>query len=222
MKKIFKVFEDTPRSISDYERAVLEQCVTDQHDADPLRARNAILEEARAEAEEKIREAYTEGLRRGMEAGMAKFQESVGQSADALNKSAAAIKEAHEALLDSLGPQVVELVAKIAGRILGRESRMDPELIQTVARRALEHLTDRERLVVHVNARDLEALRAQKAALIEEFDGVREIQVLADPAVSPGGCIVESELVHIDARLESQLEEILSVLDAAPLDRRPE
>ena len=54
------------------------------------------------------------------------------------------------------------------------------------------------------------------AHFLEDFEDVREIMVQADEAISPGGCIVESRLMQVDARIEAQLDTILELLHRAP------
>ncbi len=182
---------------------------------DPEAIRRAVLAEAREEAAQKIQEAYAEAFERGMEAGRDHFAQSVAQSAAALESAAEAIRRAREEFLASLTPQVIELTALIVRRILARESREDPELIHNTVRRALEKIADRQRLVVRVHPADLEALRARKIRLLEDFPGVDILEVQASDSVSPGGCIVESERMHVDARLETLLGNLLSALEGS-------
>ena len=182
---------------------------------DPETIRRAVLAEAREEAARKIQEAYAEAFERGMEAGREHFAQSVGQSASALASAAEAIRKAREEFLVSLTPQVIELTALIVRRILGRESREDPELIHLTVRRALEKMADQQRLVVKVHPADLEALRAHKIRLLEDFPGVDILEVQASDSVSAGGCIVESERMHVDARLETLLGNLLSALEGS-------
>ena len=109
-------------------------------------------------------------------------------------------------------PQLVELVGAIAARILQREARTDRDLVGATVRRVLDRLFERERLVVRVNPLDLDALRDQKVTLLEEFDGVRQLDVIADESVGPGGCVVESKTLFVDAQLDAQLGRILDEL----------
>ncbi len=217
MRKILKPSEVPPHTLTPYEREVLEGAAS----GGPGRQGQAvtpemILNEARAEAARKIKEAYAEGSRRGTEAGKAEFEKSVGQSAEALRAAAEAMKQAHAAFLESLEPEVVELVQTITAAVVQREARTDPELIHATVRRALGAILDRENLIVHVNPAELEALRAHKVTLLEDFDGVKHLDVQPDESVSPGGCFVESEVMSVDARLESQLERIFDALKDTP------
>ena len=216
MPKVFKIAsQDTPRSLVMYERDTLEDVDLEGPEEEVITP-EMILAQARDQAEQKVREAHTEGMRRGVEAGRQQFEEAVAQAAAALEGSAEAMRGAREQFLASLEPQVVELALEIARRILQRDARTDRDLVTTTVRNALRHLADREQMLIRVNPADLEGLRAQKVRLLEDFEEVREIMVQADEAISPGGCIVESRLMQVDARIEAQLDTILEVLHQAP------
>lgn len=227
MSKVFKLEADAqlPKMVARYERVVLEELVVVEPEAEveepPVEVepepdinelREAILAEAREEAAVKVREAYAEGHRRGMEAGRADFERSVGESVAALQAAAAAVVHARETFLNTLEPEVVALAVRIAERILLREAETDRGLVLRTVRKALEHLTDRESIVLRVNPADLEVVRAEKLRLTEEFDGIARVVVESDAGVLPGGCIAESSLMQVDARLGHQLEAIYSAL----------
>jgi flagellar assembly protein FliH len=215
MSKVYRAYESSPRSLLPYERIPLQEIDIDSAEIDgydEAGIRERVILQARHEAEKKVKEAYTEGIRRGIEAGKTQFAQSVAESAAALKAAAEAIRFAREEFLNSLEPQVIELAGAIARRVLGRESEEDSELIGRTVRRALEHLVDQEGVVIHLNPRDAEALRAQKIALLNEFEGLRQITVQSDPAIGPGGCVVETERVHVDARIDAQLEQIIEAL----------
>lgn len=223
-KSVLKLYEDEARSVFDYERVALEEPQPEpepepdeeEEQPDPAAIRNAVLAEAREEAERKVKEAFEEGHRRGTEAGLAEFREAVKESAAALGQAASAIEAANTAFLESLEPQVIALVREIAGRVVRREVRTDAALIETTAREALARLARAERVVVRVNPGDLEALRTQQVALLEEFKGILDIEVQADGDVGSGGCLAESKEVLVDALVDTQLGELLRALEDVP------
>jgi len=159
-----------------------------------------------------VQEAYQEGLKRGVEAGREAFQESVGQAAEALAKAAEAIQQSRQQFLDSLEPQVVHLACAIAERIVHREVHTDPGLATRMAKACLNQLVDRGRVTVRLNPDDYEALQKEDVSLLEEYDGVEQLQVLADEAVEPGGCLVDTEAVLVDGQLSTQFERVLDSL----------
>jgi len=214
MSKIIRSKEVPFSSVTEYERDVLEALVSRLSGLgeDVLLGTSEILSQARDEAEQKVREAYAEGLRRGTEAGREKFLDEVGEAGRALRSAADAIRKANADFLDKVAPQVVQLAMAVAVRILRREANIDPAIVLTTVREALSRMAEREHPVARVNPQDLDALREHKASLLEEFDGLRHIDVVPDESITPGGCIVESATLHLDARFEAQVQHVLDAL----------
>ena len=181
-------------------------------EVNPELERRAILAQAWLEAESIQQNTYEEGLRLGEDSGRETFLESVGHSSEVLAEAGAAMKEAREVFLESLEGQVVELAVLIAERVLEREASTDRELLQRTVRRALAKIADRQKLRVQVHPDDAAAMREHRITLLEEFDGAEEIEVEVNEAVTLGGCIVESELMQVDARLETLLANVLEEL----------
>lgn len=216
MAKVIKPWGPAPRSLVYYERATLEDVARDSALSGEALSPEAILEEARQEAQDKVRQAFAEGYNRGLDAGKNDFLKSVADSAEALNAAAEALVQARETFLESLEPQVVELAALIAERILQRELATDREIIRRTVRRALEHVVDAASVTVRIHPADLDALRAEKVRLLDEFEGIRQMTVRADAGVEPGGCTVDTDSVHIDARIDSQFARIVNALREPP------
>ena len=170
------------------------------------------LTEARGAAERKVQEAYEEGLRRGMEEGERRFAESIAQCTEALREAAEHLKASHQQYLDALEPEVFDLVRLITERVVGREIRTDPNLVLDTVRRALECLTSEEKLRIRVNPVDLAAMKEHRVTLLQDFEGIKHIEVVADEEVTLGGCLVDSTRIHVDARLETLLAHVLNEL----------
>ncbi|MBI4557749.1 MAG: hypothetical protein HY706_09205 [Candidatus Hydrogenedentes bacterium] len=166
--------------------------------------------------EQIARAAYEQAFQQGLEAGRAAFVESLSGLNDALAKAVEQVAVARNAFLASLEPQVVKLACSVAARILHREARTDPELIQRTARAALENITDREKVLIRLHPHDQTALQSQEVSLLSGVSGAGLVQIIPDASVAAGGCVVETEFVHVDARLDAQIERILqSLLEGA-------
>ncbi len=185
---------------------------------DPEEIRAAVLAEARAEAEMKLKEAYQEGLARGEEAGRAAFDARVALAAEALQQAAAAVEAARADFLDALEPQVVELAVLVAERVLQRECRMDVALVHATVRRALAKLSDRQRLRIRLHPADLPGVQDTQLQLLEAFPGVETLELHADENIAPGGCLIDSDTMQVDARIETLLGDVIDTL----LDRQDE
>jgi type III secretion protein L len=134
---------------------------------------------------------------------------------DGLRQWNAAVAEANAArdrYLAESEPELIRLAVRIAQKIIGEELRTNPEAIVSIARECLEGLGRERSLTLRASSSDLEVMRRRIDVLRERAGPQRSIEVVADAAVTPGGCIVESEYGIIDARLETQIrcmEEIL-------------
>ncbi len=223
--KLFKAFEASQNAVEDTCPEDLEafplkdipvfaipgdmNAQEEEPELEPEALREMILAEAKEEARLKVEAAYEEGMQRGIAAGREDYESRVGQSAEALLVAAEAMRQARSDFLESLEPQVVELATLIAARVLDREIRTDPELIHSTVKRALIKIADRQRLRVRVSPQDLAALQKHMVTLLEDFDGVEELELVEDETIESGGCVVDSELMQVDARIETLLANVL-------------
>ena len=97
------------------------------------------------------------------------------------------------------------LAVKIAERILGRELKLDPAAVVDVAHEALRAAGGPEELIVRVHPDDVAVIERGRPRLAERMRGAPAIAVRADERVERGGCILETPLGVIDARLDVQL-----------------
>lgn len=161
------------------------------------RQARAIVEEAerrRDEIQKAAREAgYQEGLSRW-------------------NQALAEAQTAQESLLAQHETELVKLAVRIAEKVIGEELRTRPETILAIVREALQSVRRERMLTIQVNPEHAEEVRQRIDSLARVAGAGRQIQVVADAAVAPGGCIVESELGVIDAQLETQLKYLEDIL----------
>jgi type III secretion protein L len=117
-----------------------------------------------------------------------------------------------EKIIASAEPQLVGLGRRIAEKIIGRELEVNPDVIVDVVRQAIQTVRQQKEIIVRVNARDLEALEKRRGDLVAVLARAKDVTLRGDPAISPGGCVVESELGTIDAQLDTQLDVIERIL----------
>jgi flagellar assembly protein FliH len=214
MAKIIKPSERPADRCAPFERSALDAYLIDgMLDGgveDEFRGSHA--PHVMAQIERAVREGFEAGMRQGVEAARTEFKSAVGEAQEALRSAAQAIVQARETYLASMEPEVVRLAHAIASRILRREARVDVELMRTTIRAALEQLAERERVRLHMNPADLEALAQREIDIPREFGTFEHIEIIADETVGSGGCAVETESVSVDARIETQLQRILDGL----------
>jgi type III secretion system HrpE/YscL family protein len=182
-------------------------------------AKRAIVEgevyEARLEAERLLTEARADAERlRAEVAGeleRARHQaESEGRERglQAVTELLVGARAAAARARSSAEPELRTLAVRIAEKILGRELELRPELVVDVVAEALRHAGQPRELVLRCSPDDLAALERGKPRLLERLSQAQAVRLRADDTVPRGGCIIETELGVVDARLSTQLEAI--------------
>ena len=177
--------------------------------------------EARAEARRILSEATREAdeLRERAEREARELRETAyeeGREA-ALSELHQILLEAHERREGALAGaerDVLRLAVKLAEKIIGREIERDDVALADIVSAALRHARQQESLTVRVNPADLPRVQAHRDRL-DPSGRARFIDLVADPRVGPGGCVIEGESGTVDARLDTQLR----VLERALLAR---
>ena len=231
MGKIIKESESEFLECRPFQRSLLEPVLsaaletdeggTEEHEPFDEEARRQEVEEeldryreqVHRETEEKVKKAYAEGLRRGEEAGRAAFEEKVQGVLEAIQQMEGEIRRAREGFLKQIEDDIFLLIRVITRKILLREGQLDESAIRRVLQAALENLVEREWITIRMNPRDMEIARREAADFDQMLENISGKDLVADEAIAPGGCIVESQTMRIDARLDHQLEVLLESLE---------
>jgi flagellar assembly protein FliH len=150
-------------------------------------------------------DGYEQGEKKGEEEGLAKYTETASRL-QTLLESVQTSKEAYFTDREAL---LVELVARVAAKVIAREADTRPDHILHLLRQSVRRLADRSRLVVHLNPADLERVTQARSEGLLSFNGVKQIEFLADENLLAGGVRIQSGNQTLDATLDSQLAEIV-------------
>ena len=137
------------------------------------------------------------------------FEEGVEQGQAELTGKIAQAAVAHERILREAEPEIVRMVMEIAEKVIGRE--MKKGAVVDVVKKALTQSVG-QRIMVRIHPSDLEAVKERQGEILSLAGEGRAISVKEDEEVPAGGCIVETELGTVDARLETQLKAIRKAL----------
>jgi len=117
-----------------------------------------------------------------------------------------------EELTKSWEETMLRLSVRVAEKIVGEQLRLHPDTIVEIVREVLKNVRPGKRLMIQVNPSEAQRVRSRIDRLREGLGASSEIDIVAMASVPAGGCVIDSELGIIDARLETQLkclEEIL-------------
>lgn len=171
-----------------------------QHEAE------RIVSEAGQQAVLIREEAREQGRVEGIEEVRKETEEQFEESSRILNSLIEQIKAQESELMHVLTPRLANLAADLARKIIHKEIETDSSIVTSQAEEAINKILEREKLIIRVNPADVELMKGHKAVLLRMFDGTDKIEVIGDKKVERGGCIVETNLIRVDAQPKSQLE----------------
>ncbi|MBI3393629.1 MAG: hypothetical protein HY039_10630 [Nitrospirae bacterium] len=160
------------------------------------------------------RAGYERGFAAGEAAGTAFGREKIEAAAAGLFQLLGELDGVKRRILAQAEGEALKLAIAIARRILIREISTRGDVLKRIAAEAVAQAVEREHLTIRVNPDDLGRAMALKKDLALSVEGLKAVSVEADKSVLPGGCIVESAMGDIDARIDRQLIEIARDLGA--------
>jgi flagellar assembly protein FliH len=155
-----------------------------------VQTRIRVLEAKQRESEEKLRNEY--------EAALVRERATVAEALHQFDRQRKSYFERVEA-------EVVQLSLAVARKILHREAQTDPLVLTGTIRVALEKVAAGSRVKLLVPEHDVFKWRQVMGTLKNVQP---QAEVIADPALAPGSCILETEVGRSQISLDHQFREI--------------
>jgi len=112
-------------------------------------------------------------------------------------------------LIERTQREATQVALLVAGELLGQSLRADPALVQSLLAPHLARMRRAQQLVLRLHPDDIAWLQEhpqQLEALCKTSQLEGSISLRADPEITRGGCVVESNLGALDARVETRLQ----------------
>lgn len=182
----------------------------DENEDSDSAALQAETQEPSEERLDEIRQqAYNEGFAHGHATGGQEVREALElplrQSAE---KTAVRMGELLHGMTDqllaseqSISRQLLELACDLARQIVRQELSVNTSTLRPVIGEALELITDDGLpTTVRMNPQDLAVMQSA----LQETLGENAPEFVADPAITPGGCVLQSASTSVDATIEKR------------------
>lgn len=152
------------------------------------------------------REAREQGYAAGQREGLAAAQQQLAERMAQLDALYASAAQPLQSLDEATERELAQLALVVARQVLAHELKTTPELIVPAIRQAAMALPSATReLRVRLHPDDV--------ALLRELDAVEtHWQLLADPTLARGDCVLESERSRLDARLRTRLAAVVDAV----------
>ncbi|AFT83619.1 flagellar assembly protein H [Borreliella garinii NMJW1] len=173
---------------------------------------NAEIERLAREYEEKLKRDLEVATAKGREEGYSKGYESGFEDFDKvmrkLHSIIASLIAERKSILESSSGQIVSLVMQIAIKVIKRITDSQKDIVLENVNEVLKRVKDKTQITIRVNLDDLDIVRHKKSDFISRFDIIETLEIIEDPNIGKGGCIIETNFGEIDARISSQLDKI--------------
>lgn len=207
--------------------------------ADHLAEARTVIEEARrracqivAEGERNAAQALAESRRSGHDAGyktgleegrkaghqtahaeaVERFERQQVQLVAAMQQAVADIDAMKEDLRIAAERDLLEFAVMIASKLTFDIGRSYRESAIENLKRALRFVGSKTDVTIRVHPDDIASMTTFAASALERTHASRTVDIVPDESFAPGGCVLESVKTHVNAQLETQVEEIVSLL----------
>jgi flagellar assembly protein FliH len=187
-----------------------------------------LLLQAHADAENLRAEAFHSAREEGFAAGLRDAENEINtrsqqlaseQTASRLRTLLPALQHAVECLqierdqwLLRWEHSAIDVCLAIVRKLMHRNIVSSADRAAAMIRETLQLAAGSPRIRIRLNPADLEQLSELESELSAHVSAVGEAQLIADPCIEPGGCLVETQHGVIDAQLETQLQRIAEEL----------
>jgi flagellar assembly protein FliH len=160
---------------------------------------------AAAPIDEREEQVRLSGLEEGRAAAKTEYEHKASELRAEIGRAIAEFAAQRDSYFHAVEEQVVRLSLAIARKILHRESQIDPLLLAGIVRVTLEKIEGDSRITLRAHPAEINAWRDYFARTQGD---PRAPELVGDPALARGRCVVETELGTTEIGLDSQLQEI--------------
>ncbi len=169
--------------------------------------------------EEQLKNKFDEGYQQGYDLAQSqlseKYEEELNKKYDELNNLIAGINEKIKEYENLFSEKVLDFSFFISEKVIRHEIKNE-SIIKKSLGEAVKKVLGANTLIIKLNPDEIETISKENEQLLSN-NSFSKISFEADERVEPGGCIIESEIGSVDARISSQLNEIKKILDAEVL-----
>lgn len=160
-----------------------------------------------------IEEAFNNGREQGRSEAIAAQQKKIEQAAAALETAVETLAGIRKSDIERMETETVRLALAIAEKVIGHDSGHG-QVIRHVVKAAMAKVGDPGHLIMRLNPDDIATVNACTKELLFSDDVGSVLRLEADETIRRGGCLIETKLGDVDARIDRQLQTIAEQLTA--------
>ncbi|MCM8823873.1 MAG: FliH/SctL family protein [Candidatus Omnitrophica bacterium] len=171
-----------------------------------------IIEQANVEAQkiktDAFKQALEEAKKEAERQAEAKYKELWEKEIVKLRSLLEIIRQSYNEIVKKTESSLVKLSLSIAKKIIKQESEKNKEVVIAMVKEGLSRVLEKTNIKVRVNPEQLPIVYDYRGGLFSSPQVEGYFDIIADPTISKGSCIIETEGGSIDLRIEKQFSEI--------------
>ena len=165
-----------------------------------------LVSRAQEEAENIKKSAFEEGYRLGLEKANADLENFRNEFVHFMN--------ARKDVFEYIAPDILEISVDIARTIIKKELESDPQVLLNTIIDVLKTVSKNEsKIVIKVHPHSVQFIKDTLPNITYEYGIDTKINILADPSIDNGGCVLQTNNGIVDASINTQLEIIKKALE---------
>ncbi|WP_307408576.1 FliH/SctL family protein [Neobacillus ginsengisoli] len=157
-------------------------------------------------------QGFEEGFTKGKLEAQSKLEDEYQGKLDQVKHLLQLAYEQKEEIISEAEPFLLELSTAIASQIVKQELESYPQKFVELIKQHILRFKEKERIIVCVHPDDFSFIQSQRAHLVAVVNGETEIKIIPDHSVSSKGCIIRTAYGSVDARIDTQIEEIKTAI----------
>lgn len=173
-----------------------------------------IIKQAKEKALFIEKEAYEKGYAQGERNGWEMAQKKLSVLWDNFQKLYQEVENKIDQFYDQHEQAVIKLALEITKKILQQSHPCLEDTIVKTLSGAWQYVKENKKIIIHVHPKDYEYL-VTNSSLFPFLGSAKElgkVEMVADPIVSRGGCYLRTTVGDIDATLETQFDQLVSLI----------
>lgn len=165
-----------------------------------------LVSRAQEESENIKKSAFEEGYRLGLE----KAETDLNKFRNELEHFMNARKDVFE----YIAPDILEISVDIAKTIIKKELEADPQVLVNTIVEVLRTVSKNEpKIIIKVRPQSVQFIKDTIPNITYQYGIDSKINIVSDPSIDEGGCVLQTNNGIVDASIDTQLEIIKKALE---------
>jgi len=149
---------------------------------------------------------YNEGFTGGRQSAYEETKEQLSSLAQTLTNLIGETAAAKEFIIKGVEEEILSLTLSIASKLAGIELSINRNAIVEIVKQGLQFLKDKKDITIKVSEDELELLKKYQSELLDFADGIENISIEKDSALTKGDIQIYADSTLVDNTFKQRLE----------------